>query len=114
MGEEIQFEALAQQRFIDFADFALPGSAGIGHDNVHTAESGHDLFEGGVNRCLVSHVASDRESAVTAVALAFLRGGISVDIEQGDFCAGVGEGAGGGSADGAAGSGNHRDLAGKR
>ena len=38
MGEEIEFEAVAQHRVVDLADAALPGRAGIGDDDVDAAE----------------------------------------------------------------------------
>ena len=38
MREEIQFEALAQNRVVDFADAALPGGAGIRHHDIDAAE----------------------------------------------------------------------------
>ena len=38
MAEEIELEALAQHRFVDLADAALPGGAGVRHDDVDAAE----------------------------------------------------------------------------
>ena len=39
MSEEIELEALAQQLVGDLADAALPGGAGIRHDDIDAAEA---------------------------------------------------------------------------
>ena len=51
MAVEIQLEALPQHRFVDLADAALPGGAGIGDEDVDAAECGDDLVERGLDRC---------------------------------------------------------------
>ena len=48
--EEIQLEALAQRRFVHFADAALPRGAGVRYDDVDAAKFPHDLVERHLHR----------------------------------------------------------------
>ena len=57
MGEEIELEALPQQLVGDVADAALPGGAGIRHDDVHAAEALDHLGEGVAHLIGLGHVA---------------------------------------------------------
>ena len=113
MREEIQLETLAQDRFVDFADLALPGGAGVGDGDVDAAEGGDHLVEGAAHRRRVGHVAGERQRRA-ADGLGFFLRGLCVEIEQRHLGAGLREGAGGGRADGAASTRDHRDLSGER
>jgi hypothetical protein len=42
---KVQFKALAQHRLVDLTDPALPGGAGVRHDNIDSAEGGSDARE---------------------------------------------------------------------
>ena len=50
MREEIELEALPQHRFVDLADPALPGGAGIRDDDIDAAERLGHAVEGGAHR----------------------------------------------------------------
>ena len=108
VAEEIQLEALAQDRFVDFADAALPRRAGVGDDDVDAAER---LRRPGRRPRRtdgrVGDVAGDGER-VRPMASACLSAAVEIDIEQRDLGAGRGESPGGGGADGAAGAGDRQ------
>ena len=61
MAVEIQLKTLAQDLFVDFADAALPGGAGIRHDDIDAAEMCGDRVEGRMHRGRIGHVAFDRQ-----------------------------------------------------
>ena len=54
VGEEVELEALAQQRVVELADRAFPGGTGVGDEDVDAAIDGDRLVEGG------AHLAPDR------------------------------------------------------
>ena len=51
LGEEIELEALAQDRVVDLADAALPGGAGVGDDDIDAAKSRDDLSKAAATDC---------------------------------------------------------------
>jgi len=57
---EIEFEALAQNVFVDFADAPLPGRSRIGDDDVDTAERRRHGVERRAHRGRAGHIADDR------------------------------------------------------
>ena len=81
---EIEFEALAQNVFVDLADAALPGGAGVRHHDIDAAESGGDLIESRLHRSRIGHVAAHRQRRGADRRGAFGRRR-EIDIEQGDF-----------------------------
>ena len=112
--EEIQLEALAQHGLVDLADAALPGRAGIRHDDVDAAErarrpaskAARTEAASVTSQCTAAQCRRSRRPSACAAR--------DVDIEQRDLGAGLREGARGGRADGAAGAGDDGDLAGER
>ena len=85
MREEIQFEAFAQGRVVDFADAALPGGAGIGDQDVDAAERFRDFVEGARARRSGRSRRIASASAAPPIACATLLRGLHVAIEQRHF-----------------------------
>ena len=85
MREEIEFEGLAQRFIIDAADRALPGRAGIRHDDVDAAEClRRHAVEGA--RTSVAFVTSQASaSAVPPISRAIARRRIAIAVEHRDF-----------------------------
>ena len=110
VGEEIELEALPQQLVGDVADAALPGGAGIRHDDVDAAEALASLGKGVGDFVRLGHVALQPKSLE---ALRRLPGRVAIDIEDGDGGAFGGERLCRGAADGA-GAGDQRHLPGQR
>ena len=100
------------QPLIDLADFSFPGPASVGNHDVDTPESGNNPIEGALYRCRAGDVTSDREGRA-ANGLGAFRSGISIDVEQGYFGAGIGKGARRGGANRSAGAGDCCHLTGE-
>ncbi len=94
----------------DLADAALPGGAGIGHENVDAAEALADCGEGG---CTCSGLVTSHCRAKALDLGRCLLGQLAVDVEDRDGGAVGGKRLRGGGADGA-GAGHQRHLAGQR
>ena len=90
MAVEVQLEAFAQNFFIDVADAALPGGAGIRDDDVDPAEIRRHLIERRTHRAGVGYIAFNRQRRRTD-GFGLLVGGRKIHIEQGDFRAGRSE-----------------------
>ena len=61
MAVEIQLETFAQNFFVDFADAALPGRAGIRDHDIDAAEIFGHLIERRAHGGGIRHVAFDRQ-----------------------------------------------------
>ena len=68
MAEEIELEALAQCRVVDFADAALPCRAGVRDDDVDAAECIHHLLE---RRALTLSLVTSQAAASAVPPMAF-------------------------------------------
>ncbi len=113
MAEEVQLEAFLQRRFIDLADAALPGGAGVGDDDIDAAECPDDLREGVAHGGCIRDVACHRERRAASGFGLF--GGLGkIDIEQRDLGAGIGKRLGGRRPDRATRAGDDSDLARQR
>ncbi len=84
MTVEVQLEALAQHLFVDLADAALPGRAGVRHRDVDAAEGLDDSGERPAQRRGIGDVAPQRERG-RADGLGLVPGCVLVEIEQGDL-----------------------------
>ena len=93
---------MRKRRVVDLADAALPGGAGIRHQDIDAAEGLRDLVEGRAHRGVVGDVAAQAAIAAPPIALRLVLRRLAVEIEQRDFGAGRGEGFRGRKADGAA------------
>jgi len=113
MAVEIELEALAQNLFVDFADAALPGRAGIRDRDIDAAEICRHLIERRAHGGGIRHVALNRQRG-RADRLGLLGRGGKIDIEERDFGARRGERFRRGGADCAGGAGDGDDLAGER
>ena len=109
--EEIELEALAQQRVVDLADLAFPGSSGIGDEDIDAAIDGDRLVEGGTDVGGIGDVGADADRIVAGL-LGGIGGLCGVEIDDDDMRAVLGEELCGRRADSAGAAGHQHDLAG--
>ena len=110
---EIHLEALAQHRFVHFADPALPSNARVRHDDVDSAECFGHLVESFAHGSHIRHVTGDR-GGVAADRCGPLLCRALVDVEERDFGTCGGERLGRRRPNGAGGAGDDGNLTGER
>src|SRR5262249_43226574 len=113
MSEEVELEALPQNRILDLADRALRGSARVGDEDVDAAEMFGDAIECAAHRGRIGHVALNPERR-SAEVLRRSSDGAGIDVEQRHLGPGTAHYPRGGKADRAGASGDDDNLAGER
>jgi hypothetical protein len=111
MGEEIELEAVPQHLVGNLADGALPGGAGVGNQDVQSAEGLDRLCEGGGHGAIIGDVAGQGQGAHLAAAL--LKGRVRQVQDRHLRALGL-EGCCRGPADGAGPAGHRHHVAGER
>ena len=113
MREEVEFEALAQNRVVELADLALPGRAGVGNDDIDAAEGSDRGIEGGADGGRVGDVAGDADRGI-AGGFRHRLGLAGIDVGHDDMRAVRREELCSRRADRAGATGDKHDLAGQR